>query len=114
MDATWELDLWGRVRREYEAAAANTQAVNEARRGMLISRQSEVARDYMDLRNTQEQLRIVMENRDVAKSMLDLNQQRYTKGLASNLEVEQARAQYESMLAQIPSLSSSLSCRSMR
>ncbi|KAB8124338.1 efflux transporter outer membrane subunit [Komagataeibacter medellinensis] len=108
VDATWELDLWGRVRREYEAAAANTQAVNEARRGMLISRQSEVARDYMDLRNTQEQLRIVMENRDVAKSMLDLNQQRYTKGLASNLEVEQARAQYENTLAQIPQLEQQL------
>ncbi|MCJ8355484.1 TolC family protein, partial [Novacetimonas hansenii] len=108
IDATWEVDLWGRVRRQYEAAAAETQATNEARRGMLISRQSEVARDYMELRNTQEQLRIVMENRDVAKSMLDLNQQRYSKGLASNLEVEQARAQYENTLAQIPQLGQQL------
>ncbi|WP_242501160.1 efflux transporter outer membrane subunit [Komagataeibacter xylinus] len=108
VDATWELDLWGRVRREYEAAAASSQAVNESRRGMLISRQSEVARDYMELRNTQQQLRIVLENRDVAQSMLDLNQQRYTKGLASNLEVEQARAQYENTLAQIPQLEQQL------
>lgn len=104
IDATWEIDLWGRVRRQYEAAAADTQAVNEARRGILISRQSEVARDYMELRNTQEQIRIVMENRDVAKTMLDLNQQRYAKGLSSNLEVEQARAQYENTLAQLPQL----------
>ncbi|WP_182355935.1 efflux transporter outer membrane subunit [Komagataeibacter europaeus] len=108
IDATWEVDLWGRVRRQYEAAAAQTQATNEARRGMLISRQAEVARDYMDLRNTQEQLRIVMENRDVAKSMLDLNQQRYAKGLASDMEVEQARVQYQNTLAQLPQLEQQL------
>ncbi|GAB6967132.1 efflux transporter outer membrane subunit [Komagataeibacter kakiaceti JCM 25156] len=108
IDATWEIDLWGRVRRQYEAATAETQATNEARRAILISRQSEVARDYMELRNTQQQLRIVMENRDVAKSLLDLNEQRYAKGLSSDLEVEQARAQYTDTLARLPQLEQQL------
>ncbi|WP_277909444.1 TolC family protein, partial [Komagataeibacter kakiaceti] len=96
------------MRRQYEAATAETQATNEARRAILISRQSEVARDYMELRNTQQQLRIVMENRDVAKSLLDLNEQRYAKGLSSDLEVEQARAQYTDTLARLPQLEQQL------
>ncbi|MHB0821889.1 efflux transporter outer membrane subunit [Novacetimonas hansenii] len=108
IDATWEVDLWGRVRRQYEAAAASAQVTQEARRGMLISRQAEVARDYMDLRATQEQLRIVMENRDVAQRMLDLNQQRYAHGMSSDLNVERARAQLEATVARMPQLEQQL------
>lgn len=108
IDATWEMDLWGRVRRQYEAAAASAQVTREARRGMLISRQSEVARDYMELRAVQEQLRIVMENRDVAQRMLELNQQRYDHGMSSDLDVERARAQLEGTVSRIPRLEQQL------
>ena len=48
LQASWEVDLWGRVRRQYEAAKAYLTASMEERRGILIARQAELARDYME------------------------------------------------------------------
>jgi outer membrane protein TolC len=57
-DASWELDLWGRVRRTAENASATVDAQNEARHDAIVSTAAEVARDYLNLRGTQEKLRI--------------------------------------------------------
>ena len=54
-DASWELDLWGRVRRGVEAADALTQASYEARNAVLLSARAELARDYLELRDAQAQ-----------------------------------------------------------
>jgi NodT family efflux transporter outer membrane factor (OMF) lipoprotein len=103
-DASWELDLWGRVRREVEGADASVEASEDARRDSLLSVLAEVARDYVQLRGIQEQLRIAQENIVTAKQSLDLTQARYRGGLTTELDVANAAAQLASNQADIPQL----------
>lgn len=103
-DATWELDLWGQVRRSVENAEASVEASAEARRAALISDLAEVARDYINLRGTQEQLRIARENVDTAEQGLKLTQERAAAGVTTDLDVANASAQLRTTAAQIPTL----------
>jgi len=103
-DATWELDLWGRVRRAVESADASLQASREARRAVLLSTIAEVARDYMQLRGTQETLRITRSNLASAQESARLTGERARGGLATDLDVSNARAQVEATAAAIPQL----------
>ena len=103
-DATWELDLWGRVRRGIESADASLQASREARRAALLSTIAEVARDYMQLRGTQETLRITRSNLASAEESARLTGERARGGLATDLDVSNARAQVEATAAAVPQL----------
>ena len=102
IDATWEVDLWGRVRRQYEAAGADMQASDEERRGVLTARMAELARDYMALREAQTQLHILLDNRDTAARTLELSRQRNRAGLVTELDVESAQSQLDATTARIP------------
>ncbi len=102
VQASWEVDLWGRVRRQYEAAKSYTDASMEERRGILIARQSELASDYMQLRSLQEQLRITLANRDAAEKLLQLSQSRYKSGLVSELDVDSAQSELQRTSALVP------------
>ncbi len=102
IDATWELDLWGRVRRSVEAARATLQASVEDRRSTLIAQFAEVARDYMTLRGQQTQLAVDRDNLKAARESLDLTRARFRGGLTSELDVENAQSQLDSVSAQIP------------
>ncbi|MFT8719980.1 efflux transporter outer membrane subunit [Acetobacter sp.] len=104
VDATWELDLWGRVRRQYEAAQAYLDETAEERRSVLIAREADLARDYVTLRGTQQQLDILKQNRDDAQKMLDLSSARYQHGMVSELDQEEARSELETVQSQIPQL----------
>ncbi len=103
-DASWELDLWGRVRRQVESADAQVQYSEEQRRGALLSSLAETAGDYIQLRGTQTLIRIANDNLKIERDILQLAQARQEKGLTSNLDVENAAAQVESTRAQLPSL----------
>jgi NodT family efflux transporter outer membrane factor (OMF) lipoprotein len=103
-DASWELDLWGQVRRSVESARASVEASADARRAALISSLAEVARDYVELRGTQEQLRIARENVNTAGQGLRLTQERATAGVTTDLDVANAAAQLRTTEAQIPTL----------
>jgi NodT family efflux transporter outer membrane factor (OMF) lipoprotein len=103
-DASWELDLWGHVRRQVEAADAQVQTSEEQRRGALLSSLAETARDYIQLRGTQTLIGIAYENLKVAQDILELTQTRQQKGLTTDLDVENAAAQVESVRAQLPAL----------
>ncbi len=104
IDATWEVDLWGRVRRQYEASKAYMDQTGEQARSVLIARQADLARDYAELRGLQEQLRILQKSQNEAKQMLDLSSARYHAGLVSELDVQNARGQLETATAQIPQM----------
>ena len=104
IDASWELDLWGRVRRSVESAHASLQASEEDRRSVLITQFSEVARDYMMLRGQQAQLAILHDNLRVAQQSVTLTRQRFTGGLTTELDVENALSQVDATAAQIPDL----------
>jgi NodT family efflux transporter outer membrane factor (OMF) lipoprotein len=103
-DASWELDLWGRVRRQVEAAEAQVDQAAEQRRDALVSSLAELARDYIQLRGVQMQIRIANENLGVAQDVLARAQERAAKGVGIGLDVENAAAQVENIRAQIPAL----------
>jgi len=101
-DASWELDLWGRVRRQIEAASAQIEASEDQRRQTLVSTLAEVASDYVRLRGAQALVDIANENVKTEQGLVDLTQALQEKGLTTGLDVENARAQLDSVRAQIP------------
>ncbi len=109
IDASYELDLWGSVRRNVEAAGAQLESSADARRSSLISAEAEAARDYVQLRSLQAQLAIQQNNAKTASDTLTLTQQRFTGGLTTDLDVQNARSQLASTESQIPSLESEVS-----
>ncbi|MFL5281788.1 MAG: efflux transporter outer membrane subunit [Rhodopila sp.] len=104
LDASWEVDLWGRVRRSVESSTASSVAAEDMQRGVLLSTIAEVARDYIDLRGTQAQLRIARDNVKIAEQSLALTRQRAEGGVTTDLDVAQASAQLRATLADIPPL----------
>jgi NodT family efflux transporter outer membrane factor (OMF) lipoprotein len=104
LDMSWELDLWGRVRRQVEAADAQVDEAEDRRRDALVSSLAELARNYIQLRGTQEQIRIAENNVRVDRDILQLAQQLQQKGVRSGLDAENAAAQVEGVRAQVPSL----------
>ena len=100
--ATWEIDLWGRVRRQTEAAQANLLATDEARRGVILTLVANVAASYLQLRGLDEQL--VMAQRTQASYAESLQQMelKFKYGRVSEMNVEQAQSRYQTASAQIP------------
>ena len=107
-DASWELDLWGQVRRSVESSRASLEASEDARRGALLSALAEVARDYIALRGFQDQLRITEENVRTAQQGLNLTRERAAAGVTTDLDVANASAQLNTTAAQIPTLQQSI------
>ncbi len=103
-DAAWEIDFWGQVRRQVEAAKAMVQATEDQRRDALVSIEAELARDYINLRGTQRTLAITEENLESANQSLDLTRQRASGGLTTDLDVANAEAQADNIAAQLPPL----------
>ena len=103
-DASWEIDLWGGVKRSVESASALVEASAEARRSILLSTLAEVARDYIALRGVQTQLRIARDSVKTARQSLSLTQQRAAGGVTTDLDVASASAQLRNTSAQIPRL----------
>ncbi|HVX77749.1 MAG TPA: efflux transporter outer membrane subunit [Bradyrhizobium sp.] len=104
LDASWEIDLWGKVRREVESADASVDQAADQRRDALVSSLAELARDYIQLRGVQTQIKIANDNLKVDRDVLSLAQERQQRGLQNALDVENAAAQVESVRAQIPQL----------
>jgi multidrug efflux system outer membrane protein len=103
-DASWELDVFGGRRRALQAATADLQTIEEDRRNVLVSLLAEVARNYVELRGTQRRLVIARENLTAQQEVLSITQLRSDKGLASELDVAQAKALLASTKSQLPSL----------
>jgi NodT family efflux transporter outer membrane factor (OMF) lipoprotein len=105
-DASWELDIWGRARRGVEAATALSDVSYEDRNAVLLSARAELARDYIQLRDTQALLQIAKQNLEIAHDATKLTQTRVHEGVTTDLDVANAMAQAESIEALIPTLES--------
>ena len=103
-DASWEIDLFGRVRRSAEAARADTAASIEDSRSVLITVLGEVARAYVDLRGAQAKRQLLSETAATTKALLQLAEQREQAGSGSRIDVVRAGAEASSAEAQIPAL----------
>jgi multidrug efflux system outer membrane protein len=104
LTASWEIDLWGRIRRETEAARANLLASEEGRRGVTLTLIASVVGSYVTLLDLDEQLRVSEATLAGRKKSVDLFQKRLAGGWISEFEMTQARADYESVAAQQPPL----------
>ncbi len=104
LDAAWELDLWGRVRRSVEAADADLAASEADLHGAALTVAGEVVATYVDLRAAQQRLRIARENLALQERTLGLVQARFDAGLVDERDVAQARTNVESTRARLPAL----------
>lgn len=103
-DASWELDLFGGIRRATESATATYQASIEAQRGVHLTLAAEVVRDYIELRTAQRRLAIADDNLRYQQHTLSITRQRLAAGIVSDLDVSRAAALVAATRAAIPAL----------
>ena len=103
-DATWELDLFGRVRRSVEAANAQTAATEADRLDVLVSVTAEVVRNYVELRGQQNQLAVARRNAEVQKETLQITQDRLRGGRGTDFDVSRSSSLLNLTLSTIPPL----------
>ena len=102
--ASWELDLWGRIRRQAESARAQLAASAEDLESARLSVQAEVAADYFSLRSLDRQAEILAQSAAAYEHTLKLTQDRHKSGIADELDVAEAETQLKAAQAQIPSV----------
>ena len=102
--ASWEIDLWGRIRRETEAARANLLASEEARRGVVLTLVSSVILGYITLLDLDSQLRIAEATLEGRAEYVRLFRRRLEGGAISEFEMSLVEADYETAAATVPEL----------
>ena len=108
LSASWELDVFGGIRRGVQAATADAVAAEENRRDVLVILLGDVGRTYAQLRGFQRRLEIANKNIKTQQDTLDLTTARAKAGLATELDVSRAAAQLESTKAVVPTLGSGI------
>lgn len=102
VNATWEIDFWGRIRRMSQAAQAQYLATDEARRGVTITLISDVATDYYQLLNLDQVLQIYRQATNDYTATFRVFNSRFTNGVASKLELDRVDADLAGSEAAIP------------
>jgi NodT family efflux transporter outer membrane factor (OMF) lipoprotein len=100
LGASWEIDLWGGVRRSLEAARANARASAADLAATTLSLQGQLVADYLSLRVADEQRRLLRDAVEAYEKSLELTESRYRAGVAARSDVTQAQAQLEATRAQ--------------
>jgi multidrug efflux system outer membrane protein len=103
-DATWELDLFGHVRRSVEAARGDLAAEQEDLLDVRITVAAEVARNYFSLRSTQQQIQVALDNLANQRETVRLTSLRYESGRGTELDVQSSRARLKATEATLPQL----------
>lgn len=102
LNASWEIDIWGRIRRQTESARAQLLASEEGRRGVILSLVGSVSGAYINLRDLDRQLEIAQSTAKSRGESHEIFKLRFSGGVISLLELSQNRSQYEEALATIP------------
>jgi NodT family efflux transporter outer membrane factor (OMF) lipoprotein len=100
VDFNWEIDAWGRIRHEIEAARAEAQATEADLETVRLSLHTELAYDYFELRSLDAQKKLLDDTVIAYRKALDLTRNRFEGGASSGVEVAQAETQLQSTLAQ--------------
>ena len=108
IDAVWELDLWGRVRREIESSKANEQAAMADLHAVQVSVAAEVARNYFELRGAQEQFSVAQRNADNQQETLKIADARLDAGRGTEFDTARAQAQLNNTLSTLPGLQATI------
>lgn len=104
LDASWELDIFGKSRRDIESAEADLQAAEESRSGVLLSIFSEVARNYFELRGLQKRVAVAEHNIELVREIEELAQTQFDLGVVTEFDVARARGEREAIEATLPGL----------
>ena len=104
LDASWEIDLFGKFRRDIEAKTADRAAAEQDLQDVLVSLYAEVALAYVELRNYQARLARTEESVATQQATYQITDWRYQAGLTTRLDVEQAKFSKESTESDLPSL----------
>jgi len=107
-DAAWEVDLFGKYRREIEAAHYDKQAAKAARNNILITVIADVVRSYVDLRSLQMQQAVLNNNIHVATEYVNFVQQRYDRGITNGLDLTLAQRELSTLKSQAAPLQSQI------
>jgi NodT family efflux transporter outer membrane factor (OMF) lipoprotein len=103
-DASWEIDVFGGIRRSVEAATADVEATIADRNDVLLTLLGDVARNYMELRGAQREVAIAQENVVAQRQTLELTRAKLAAGLTSDLDVARSEAQVTATESTIPRL----------
>lgn len=104
LNASWEIDIWGRIRRQTEAARAQLVASEEGRQAVILSLVGSVAGSYINLRSLDRQLEIARSTANARHESYEIFKLRFEGGVISLLELSQNKSQYEEALATIPGI----------
>ena len=107
-DASWEIDIFGGIRREIEAAHADLAGSEEARRDTLVTLQGEVARNYLQIRGQQLRLKISQDEVQTRKQNVELVQARFQAGLVNELDLARAKGALAAAKSIIPLIENNL------
>lgn len=107
-NASWEIDVFGRIKAKVKQSKAQYQATRAEYAGTMVSLCSDLANYYIKLRVLQQELFVVKEHIQIQDSVLGIVNARYEAGLNSKLDVAQARTIYYSTLASVPGLESQI------
>lgn len=113
-DAFWELDFFGRVRRNVEAQSAEVQAAEAGFYNTQVSVTAEVARNYFELRGFQHRLEVAQRNADNQGESVRITTARLDAGRGTQLDVSRAQAQLSATLATVPDLEAAITRASLR
>src|SRR5919106_285275 len=113
-DASWELDVFGRIRRGVQARGALLGAAEEDMRNIRVSLAAELARVYFELRGAQEQLAVAKRNGENQRRTLELTRQRLDAGRGTAFDTERAQAQLSITLASVPRLEAQVAAAQYR
>ena len=102
--ASWEIDVWGKLRRATEAAKADLAAAEDVRSGVILSLVTSVATAYIDLRSLDQQLEIARQTVKLRDESVKLFEIRFKGGNISEMELSQVKSAYYAALAAIPDL----------
>ena len=104
LSASWELDVWGKLRRTAEAARADLLGTEEGRRAVILTLVSSVASSYVHLRDLDSRLEIVKRTARTREETYKLFQSRFEKGRIAELPLNQVKSEYEQALLTIPAI----------
>ncbi|MDR3556346.1 MAG: efflux transporter outer membrane subunit [Syntrophobacteraceae bacterium] len=99
-NVSWELDLWGKIRRTVEASKANARASDADLEGVRLAATAQLAQDYFQLRALDSQQHILHKTVEAYQQFLQLTKNRYATGVASPADVLQAKTQLKTAQAQ--------------
>ena len=113
-DASWELDVFGRVRRNVSAQSAFVESAEHGLDDVQVSLAAEVARTYFELRGAQRQLGVAQRNAEVQRHTVALTEDRLAAGRGTAFDTERARSVLQLTLAAVPAIEAQISASRFR